>query len=186
MPLIVPRPLVTDHAPSFRAEIDLVPDVDDFGGMLVEQLVATRLLLSRFGRINGDVRYAPDKWSVREVVGHLADVERVLSYRALRILRGDMTALPGFDHDAYVPAGRFDDRSLVSMLEEFSAVRAATISLVEGAPADTWHRRTRIGQTDTSAAAMLYLIAGHERHHQQILRERYLPQLGAPGTNGSH
>ncbi len=183
MSLVIPRPLPTDHHPSFQAEIDLVPHVDDFGAMLVEQLVATRILLAKFKSVQGNVRYAPDKWSVLEVVGHLADVERVLSYRALRILRGDATPLPGFDHDAYVPAGQFGTRSLVSMLEEFSAVRGATISLVHGAPDDAWHRRTMTGRTETTAAALLYLIAGHERHHQNLLRERYLPLMGQ--TNGS-
>jgi hypothetical protein len=171
----IPRPLPTDHAPALQWEIDLVPTVDDFAGMLVDQLVATRLLLSKFGAGNAGVRYADDKWSVREVVGHLADVERVLSYRALRMLRGDTTPLPGFDHNAYVPEGRFDDRTLVSLLEEFSAVRGATVSLIHGAPKDAWHRRTMTGRTETSAAAVLYLIAGHELHHQRLLRERYLP-----------
>lgn len=177
--IAIPRPLPTDHAAALQWEIDLVPTVDDFAGMLVDQLVATRLLLSRFGNAHAGLRYAPGKWSVREVVGHLADVERILSYRALRILRGDTTPLPGFDHNAFVPEGQFEGRTLVSLLEEFSAVRGATISLVHGAPADAWHRRTMTGRTETSAAAVLYLIAGHELHHQRLLRERYLPLVGA-------
>jgi uncharacterized damage-inducible protein DinB len=176
----IPRPASTDHSPGFLAEISLVPDVDDFGAMLVDQLIATRTLLARFGEKHAALRYAPDKWTVREIVGHLADCERVLSYRALRILRGDATTLPGFDHNGYVPAGAFEARSLVAVLEEFSAVRAATVSLVAGAPADAWTRRTVIGTTPTTAAALLYLIAGHERHHQAQLRERYLPCLAKP------
>lgn len=158
----------------------MVPDTPDFGAMLVDQLVATRTLIARFGVAHAGFRYAPDKWTVREIVGHLADCERVLSYRALRILRGDLTVLPGFDHNAYVPAGDFESRSLVSVLEEFSAVRAATVSLVAGAPATAWRRRTVIGTTPTSAAALLYLIAGHELHHRALLRDRYLPGLGGP------
>ncbi len=161
-----------------------MPDVPDFGAMLVDQLIATRGLLARFRGVHASIRYAPDKWTVREVLGHLADVERVLSYRALRIVRGDETVLPGFDHNAYVPAARFEERTLVSVLEEFSAVRAATVSLVGGTPPEAWTRRTRVGTTPTTAAALLYLIAGHERHHQLLLRERYLPLV--PATNGAH
>lgn len=179
----IPRPEPGDHAPGFRAEIALVPDVADFGAMLIDQLVATRSLAARFAPRHAGLRYAPDKWSVREVIGHLADCERVLSYRALRILRGDTTVLPGFDHNAWVPEGRFEERTLVSVLEEFSAVRAATVSLVGGAPPDRWTRQTVVGSTPTTAAALLYVIAGHERHHQALLRERYLPALS--GSNGS-
>jgi hypothetical protein len=168
----IPRPQASDHAPGFLAEIALVPDVADFGAMLVDQLIATRTLAARFTAHPG-YRYAADKWSVREVLGHLADCERVLSYRALRVLRGDTTVLPGFDHNAWVPEGRFDDRTLPSVLEEFSAVRAATVSLVNAAPPGTWSRRTVIGTTSTTAAALLYIIAGHELHHGLLLRERY-------------
>jgi hypothetical protein len=178
----IPRPAPADHAPGFADEINLVPDVDDFSAMLVDQLVETRTLVARFGVALAGLRYAPNKWSVREVIGHLADCERVLSYRALRILRGDTTVLPGFDHDAWVPEGRFESRSLVSVLEEYSAVRAATISLVSGTTAPLWSRRTVVGSTSTTAAALLYVIAGHERHHQGVLRQRYLPVLRA--TNG--
>jgi hypothetical protein len=164
----------------FTDEIALVPDGEDFPAMLRAQILDTRSLLAGFGEEHGGLRYAPDKWSVRETIGHLADCERVLAYRALRFIRGDQTPLAGFDHNAYVPAGRFDDRTLASMIEEFESVRAATVTLVAGAPEGAWTIRGPVGRGTITTAALLYIIAGHERHHQQVLRERYLP-LVQPG-----
>ena len=89
-------------------------------------------MTQQFGEEHASVRYGPDKWTAREVIGHLSDVERILSYRALRIARGDLTVLPGFDENAYVPAAEFERRTLKSVLDEFLGVRSATIGLVEG------------------------------------------------------
>jgi uncharacterized damage-inducible protein DinB len=121
------------------------------------------------------VRYAPDKWTVREVVGHLSDVERVLTYRALCIARGDATVLPGFDENAYVPAGRFESRTLQAVLDEFGAVRGATAALVMSLTDESAARRGNIGSGTMTVRALLYLTAGHELHHLALLRERYLP-----------
>lgn len=169
------RPDASEYNPRFGPEIMLVPESDDFPGMLREQLEETARLVEELGEENASVRYAPEKWTVREVIGHLADVERVLSYRALRIARGDMTVLPGFDENAYVPAADFGSRSLASVMAEFRAVRGATATLVEGLPDNATATLGNIGQGHMSVRALLYLIAGHERHHVVILRQRYLP-----------
>jgi len=118
------RPLASEHAAVLSAEIALVPNVADFAAMLRENAEVTRALAHDFGEARAAHRYAEGKWSVRETIGHLSDCERVLSYRLLRALRADATLLPGFDHNAYVPAGRFEGRTLADVVREFSAVRS--------------------------------------------------------------
>jgi hypothetical protein len=175
----VPPPDPDEYAPVFAAEIGLVPDAADFGRRLTEQLEVTRSMVITFGEAHADLSYAPGKWSVREIIGHLADCERVLSYRLLRILRGDRTPVPGFDHEAYVPAGRFGSRSSSSVMAEFAAVRAATTALVNAATPADFEGTLPVGSGRISGRALAYLIAGHELHHQNVLRDRYLPLLPA-------
>lgn len=175
--LAIPRPGPDEHAPVFADEIALVPAHDDFAQLLRDQLEATRALAAAFGEAQAACRYADGKWTVRETIGHLADCERVLSYRLLRALRGDATTLAGFDHVAYVPAGHFEARTLAAVVSEFAAVRAATIALVADAMPSQFAFNLPVGSGRISARALAYLIAGHERHHQSLLRERYLPAV---------
>jgi hypothetical protein len=117
-------------------------------------------------------RYAAGKWTVKEVVGHLLDTERVFAYRLLRISRDDVTALPGFDN-RYVPEGQFNDRPIGGLLSEFTLQRASTAALAHGIPQAAW---TRVGTANgfrTSARALIYIILGHTAHHLKVLRERY-------------
>jgi uncharacterized damage-inducible protein DinB len=169
------RPEPGEYNAGFGPEIAAVPDTDDFPSLLRNQIEETARLIGELGEENAPVRYAPEKWTVREVIGHLIDVERVLSYRALRIARGDTTVLPGFDENAYVPAANFEARSLASVMAEFRAVREATAALVEGLPETSAVRTGNVGSGQMSVRALLYLIAGHELHHLALLRERYLP-----------
>ena len=172
----VQRPDPAEYNPRFHGEIAQVPDTDEFLRVIREQAEATARFMSEvFGEEHASVRYAPDKWTAREVVGHLSDVERVLTYRALRIARGDMTVLPGFDENAYVPAGALERRTMKSMLDEFLAVRAATVSLIEGLTDEFLARVGNVGSGTMSARALIYLAVGHELHHRTLLRERYVP-----------
>jgi uncharacterized damage-inducible protein DinB len=141
-----------------------------------------RFVLDEFGETGASVRYAPEKWTVREVIGHVNDVERVLSYRALRFARGDTTALPGFDENAYVPAGDFERRTLKSVVDEFLAIRWSTAALVESLTDETAARGGTLASGTMTVRALLYLIAGHELHHRVLLRERYLPCLSTAAT----
>jgi DinB superfamily len=175
----IDRPSTGEFAPVFTDEIALVPDAPDFAEMLAEQHLATHTLAAAFGETNAALRYAPDKWTVREVIGHLADCERILSYRMLRALRADPVVLPGFDQNAYVPAGHFERQAMADVLDGFSAVRAATVALIRSAPAESFAFRLNVGSGSITARALAYLIAGHERHHQVLLRERYLPLVPA-------
>lgn len=169
------RPGSDEYNPAFHDEITSVPEAADFGALLREQIHETEHLVGQFGEPHAGIRYAPGKWTVRETIGHLSDCERVLSYRALRIARGDMTVLPAFDETAYVPAGEFETRSLASVMAEFRAVRAATIALAESLSDESARRRGNVGKGTMTVRALLYLIAGHERHHCALLRSRYLP-----------
>lgn len=168
------RPAADEYAPVFADEIALVPLADDFAAMLGDQFDITRALAATFGEENAGLRYAPDKWSVRETIGHLCDCERVLSYRLLRALRADTVTLPGFDHVGYVAAGHFEARTLAEVVAEFAAVRDSTMALVQGAPAEAFAFRLSVGSGSITGRALAYLIAGHERHHQELLRGRYL------------
>jgi hypothetical protein len=176
--LLIPRPAPAHYPPGFHDEIALVPDGADFVELLERQVEETGRLVARFGEAAAGLRYAPGKWTVRETVGHLSDCERVLGYRMLRFLRGDATPLSGFDHDAYVPAADFEARPLADVLAELRAVRGATVALVGSTRPEAFARGGPVGSGTITAAALAYLIAGHERHHQDLLRSRYLPLLG--------
>lgn len=176
------RPATDEYAPVFADEIALVPASGDFAAMLHDQFDITRALAATFGESHAGLRYAPDKWSVRETIGHLCDCERVLSYRLLRALRADTVTLPGFDHVGYVAAGHFEARTLAEVVAEFAAVRDATTALVQSAPAEAFSFRLSVGSGSITGRALAYLIAGHERHHQGLLRERYLDAVPSPGA----
>ena len=179
----VQRPDAAEYNQRFHAEISMVPDVDDFAELLRQNAADTaRFMLEEFGEATASVRYAPEKWTAREVIGHLNDVERVLSYRALRFARGDATALPGFDENAYVPAASFERRSLKSVVDEFLAIRWSTAALVESLTDETAARGGTLASGTMTVRALLYLIAGHELHHRALLRERYLPCISTTAT----
>jgi hypothetical protein len=109
------------------------------------------------------------------VVGHVADTERVFAYRILAIGRGDPQVLPGFEQDDYVRAGRFNDRSLADLIDEFRAVRQGTLALLRRLPADAWDRRGTANGFSVTVRGLAFVVAGHELHHAALLRERYLP-----------
>jgi DNA-binding transcriptional ArsR family regulator len=118
-------------------------------------------------------RYADGKWSVKEIMGHLCDTERIFSYRLLRIARGDTTPLPGYEQNDYVPAGRFDERPLPMLLAEFRAVRQSTAALLEGLPETAWTRWGEANGDPVTVRALAYIIVGHVSHHLEVLRDRY-------------
>ena len=146
---------------------------------LVQQRERVEALLGTVTDAEAGARYAPEKWSVREVVGHISDSERIFSYRLLRVARGDQTPLPGFDENDYVRAAGFEARGWSDVTAEWVAVRAATVALVAGTPSPAWERRGVCNESPTSARALLYILLGHVEHHCAVLRERY-------GVGGSH
>jgi DinB family protein len=147
---------------------------NDILATLDEQRREMLLLLSGRSESDGDIRYAPGKWTVKEVVGHICDVERVMSYRALRIARNDSTPLAGFDENNYVASSQFARRPLPDLIEDFIAVRGATLSLFRNLDESAWTRRGVANNNEVTVRALAYIIAGHELHHRRMLQEKYL------------
>ena len=167
------RPAPDEFAPYYGRYIDKVPD-GDIVATLRNQVGETLRTLRAIPDVKAGHRYAPDKWSIREVVGHMSDTERIFTYRALRIARGDETPLPGFDENAFVSRARLDDRSFAGLIDEYTAVRAASVALFDSLFPEEWTRRGIASDKGVSVRALAWITAGHEIHHLGILRERYL------------
>jgi hypothetical protein len=166
------RPAPTEYAPFHARYIDLVPQGDVFA-ILAQQREDALAVLAKIPEAKGNVRYAPGKWSIKEVVGHIIDSERIFAYRALRFGRNDATPLPGFEQDDYVRSGNFDACSLHDLAEELGLVRQATVAMLRHFGSDVWDRRGTANKAEVSVRALAYIIAGHERHHMDILRTKY-------------
>src|ERR1019366_3125841 len=167
------RPAADEYFEYYGKDIALVPD-GDVRDHLRTQLSETIALLSGVPDAKAELAYGAGKWTLKEVVQHMADTERVFGYRTLRIARGDATPLPGFEQDEWVPHSYANNRSMTSLVLEFAAVRAATLALYDSLPADAWARRGTASGHTISARALAYIAAGHERQHLNIIRERYL------------
>lgn len=167
------RPEAFEHGAYYGQYIAQVPDGDILETLRRRGEETAALALS-LGEAKGNHRYAPGKWSVKQVFGHLIDGERVFVYRALRFARGDGTPLAGFEQDDYVAAGGFEERSLADLADEFRHVRAATIAFFAGLPDDAWSRRGTANNAETTVRAFPWILAGHEIHHVGVLRKRYL------------
>jgi hypothetical protein len=170
------RPEPGEYNPFYETYVSKVQ-----GGDVIAQLESQRLqtaqLFAASGERDGNFRYAPGKWTIKEVVGHLSDSERVFSYRAMRIARGDQTPLPGFEQDDYVKNGNFGEQSLADLVAEYGAVRAATLALLRSFDAEAGARRGTASDKPITVRALAFIIAGHELHHREILKERYFPAI---------
>jgi DinB superfamily len=167
------RPDTTEYAPYYEKYISLVP-VENILTTLTSQIDDTLKLLHGLSEAEGDLRYAPGKWSIKEVIGHLIDAERIFTYRALRMARSDRTPLPGFDENSYVENGNFGDRRMADLIDEFQTVRKSGVYIFGHLNADAWTRRGVANDSEVSVRAIAHILAGHERHHLGIIRTRYL------------
>lgn len=167
------KPATDEYAPYYGKYTSLVPD-GDILATLTQQIDATLALLRALPEEQGNHRYAPEKWSIKEVIGHLIDAERIFAYRALRIARGDTTPLPGFEQDGYITNGNFDVRQLADLAAEFETVRQSTLFLLRHLTDEAWLRRGVASDNPVTVRALAYMMAGHELHHVEILRSRYL------------
>lgn len=156
--------------------ISLIPG-SDIVGTLANQLPKTVALLSAHDEMDGELRYAPEKWSVKEVVGHMNDTERIMTYRALRIARNDRTPIEGFEQDDYIRGGPYSDLRLADLVEEFQSIRAATLTFFRNLRPADWTRRGIANKNEISVRALAYVIGGHELHHRHILEEKYFGSL---------
>lgn len=169
---LMDRPRPDEHSPYYARYIDRVP-AGPIIDVLRTQLSGTVTPLQALDEAAASFAYAPAKWTVKEVVGHVIDTERIMSHRALRFARGDQTPLPSFDENVYVPAAESNSRPLADLLAELAVVRAATIALFSGMPANAWTRTGIASDAVCSVRALAYIIAGHELHHRALLAERY-------------
>jgi hypothetical protein len=170
------RPQAGEYAPYYDKYISLVPGNDVLGALEAQRLLMMQLFAAHSER-DGNFRYAPDKWTVKEVVGHVNDSERIFAYRALCIARGEQGQLPSFEQDDYVRAGGFKDRTLAGLGEEFARIRDATIALFRSLSREAWQRRGIANKNEVSVRALAFIVAGHELHHRLTLEERYFPAI---------
>jgi hypothetical protein len=172
------RPAPGEYADYMQADFDFVRG-DDAVAVLA---AAARVTLELFEPLDEDavagLSYAPGKWTVKEIVGHLADDERIFAYRALAIGRGDEGELPGFDENLYASTAGFEQRPLASLLAEYRSVRQASLTLFAGFPVAAWLRRGTVSGYQASVRGLAFHIVAHELHHLRVLRERYLPRIG--------
>lgn len=167
------RPSPDEYPPFYAGYIGKVPDGDVIEAMIGGAEIAAALLHD-IDEEQGEHAYAPGKWTLKEVLLHCADAERIFAYRALRIARGDQTPLPGWDEQAYTPQSGAKDRTMASILDELESVREATVTLFQGLPADAWERKGNANGKEITVRAIAWITAGHLLHHLGIVQERYL------------
>ncbi|MBI4471728.1 MAG: DinB family protein [Acidobacteria bacterium] len=168
----VGKPEATEYAPYYEKYISLVGD--DIVAALISQHASTLTLLRGVTEERAGFSYEPGKWSIRELVGHIIDSERIFVYRALRFARNDQTELPGFDQDTYVPSSGYDNLRMSDITDEYDAVRRSTTAFFRNLESQAWMRRGVANKVDVTVRALAFIIAGHERHHVEILKTRYL------------
>src|SRR5262245_60770398 len=171
------RPDSNEYVQYYHKYISLVAG-DDVLISLSRQFEETATFLHSLDESQGDLRYAPGKWSIKEVIGHLIDTERIFSYRALRIARDDRTPLPGFEENDYIANSNFVAYPVSDLVDEFETVRKATLYLFKRFDEEAWIRRGIANENEISARALAYIIAGHELHHCEVIRSRYLLSAG--------
>jgi uncharacterized damage-inducible protein DinB len=172
MTAVIQRPATTEYAPYFARYVDRVPD-GDIVAHLRENGAVLNATLASLDEARGEFRPAEGKWSIRVMLGHLMDVERVFVYRALCIARGDTTPLPGFDQDDYAARAGSDARRLSDLRDELRVLRESTIRFFASLPDDAWTRIGVASGNNISVRAIAHIVVGHTQHHLQVLAERY-------------
>ncbi len=167
------RPDTTECAPFYQNYINELSEGDVLE-ILESQLDETLRLLQDVDEEQAEFRYAPGKWSIKEILGHLIDAERLFTYRAMCFARNDLGPLPNMDENAYVKFGKFDERTLSQLLEEYRYVRLASIAFFRGIDDEALARRGTANENQFTVRSFPFIIAGHERHHLNVLKARYL------------
>ncbi|MFZ2324691.1 MAG: DinB family protein [Ignavibacteriaceae bacterium] len=167
------RPVIGDYDEYYQQYIDLVEGDNILNTLEVNNHYAQNIF-NTFPQSKGDYCYAEGKWTIKEVIGHMMDTERIYCYRALSIARGEKNPLPGFDQDLYVVNGKFNDRPLYDLTYEYRFVREATINLFHGFSQSVLQNKGNANGNDVTVLALMFIIAGHEKHHLNVLKERYM------------
>ena len=177
MPINLTPPDSEEYAPFYAGYIQRAQARGDVFAALSQQLEEIQTELAELNEDQGLFRDAPKEWSIKEVIGHLNDVERVFSYRLLRVSRNDLTPLPGFEQNDYVREAGFDHYNLQDLIQEFEHLRRANILAISNMSEESTFRRGNASGYTVSARALIYMIVGHVDHHLASLREKYLPPL---------
>ena len=166
------RPAAEEHAPFFAGYVKLVPETDVLP-VLAAQPAELRRLAASVPADRETFRYAPGKWSIREIFGHIGDAERVFGYRAFCISRGDQTPLPGFDENDYIAESAYDERTVAELADDFAGLRAANLAVLGRLDPARWARGGNANGNPVSVRALAFIMAGHVRHHLGVLKARY-------------
>jgi len=167
------RPQPGEYASYYGRYIKLVPD-GEILEILTIQFENSKSILSGLSEDKALFRYTPGKWTIKEVVGHVIDTERVFGYRALCFARNEQTSLPGFDQDSYMEYTNFNDLSMNTLLSEYESVRKSNILMFQNFNSEMWNRMGKADGNNLTVRSITYIIAGHELHHLTVLNERYL------------
>ena len=167
------RPRSNEHPPYYNRYIDLI-EGEDILTVLDNQKQEMSDLLNSFGEEAAAFRYAPDKWSVKEVIGHIIDVERIFTYRALRFARNDKTPLPEFDQEEYIKFANFDERTLIDIADEYRLNRESTLGMFYSFKDEYFGREGTASGFKFTVRAIPFIIAGHEVHHHNIIKAEYM------------
>jgi uncharacterized damage-inducible protein DinB len=171
----ISKPVEGEYAPYTIMYISLLPDDGAVLDHLKDNYASLRKFILSLPENKLSYRYAADKWTIKEILVHIMDTERIFAYRALRFARNDKTALPGYEQNDYVPYSRANERSLTDIFEEYAAVRSATLAQFESFHEEDHLRDGIANGNPASVRALVYQIAGHELHHWNLIKERYVP-----------
>ncbi len=169
------RPSPGDYNPYFEQYINLV-EGDDILKILFEQNKKYIKLLKTISEHKANFSYADNKWTIKEVIGHLLDAERIFAYRALCLARGEKKSLPGYDHNDYVITGNFNSRVIVDIIIEFKHLRESSLLLFKGFTKEMLVKKGVANEATVTVLSLLFIIAGHEKHHFNVLEEKYLKE----------
>ncbi|SDM61991.1 DinB family protein [Bacillus sp. OK048] len=167
------HPAENEYPVYYKPYINLVPK-GNLVQLLRENLNEVVNLFAGISEEKAHYRYAPGKWSVKELLGHITDTERIMCYRLLRVGRDDQTPLAGFNENDYVQAAETNNLPIEAIIEDFKAARNATITLIQNLPAEAWTNKGNANGTEITTRAIAYIIAGHQIHHCKIVKDRYL------------
>jgi hypothetical protein len=167
------KPDAGEYAPYYETYVSLVPD-GDVVEALSRQLAEVTAMLGGIAEERGAHSYAEGKWSIKQLVGHVIDGERIFAYRALVIAHGERQPLPSMDQDEYMASSDFDSRTLADLAAEFAHARAANVLMFRGLSEEAWLRRGTASENEVSVRALAHILFGHVAHHLNVLRARYL------------
>lgn len=170
------RPQPAEYGDAYAHYLGATPE-GDLLAVLQVQAADVAVLFGALTEAQGDYRYAQGKWSLKDLLQHLSDAERIFAYRILRLGRGDATPLPGFEEDDYAAAAKADERSVADLLADFRATREATLTLCRSLPEAAWDFKGTTSGKQITTRCIPYIIHGHAAHHLAVIRERYLPGL---------